>query len=127
MSKYAKQSTNLTMEERTMTKRQLALIIRVNKFDNDVLQDILEGRIILPQGTRLIISDTYISVYSQGWVTKKPVRVAGYWTKQKSGREVFKIVAGARYFNGRLTHEGVDKEFLVNPSSFAIGSKQYQF
>ena len=110
-----------------MTKRELAMIIRANKFDNAVLQDILEGRTILPKGTELIIGDTHISYYSQGWTNKKPVRVAGYWTKQKSGREVFKIVAGARYFNGRLTHEEVDKEFLVNPSSFAIGAKQYQF
>ena len=110
-----------------MTKRELEIIIRINQFDNGVLQDIMEGRIILPEGTKLIISDTYISYYSQGWTNKEPVRVAGYWTKQKSGREVFKIVAGARYFNGRLTHEEVDKEFLVNPSSFAIGAKQYQF
>ena len=109
-----------------MTKRQLALLIRVNKFDTEVLQDILEGRIILPQGTKLIISDTYISYYSQGWTNKKPVRVAGYWTKQKSGREVFKVVDGRRYFNGELTHEGVDKGFIFNPS-FAFGKKEYQF
>lgn len=125
MSKYAKQSENLTKEERTMTKRELALIIRVNKFDNEVLQDILEGRTILPKGTELIIGDTHISYYSQGWTNKKPVRVAGYWTKQKSGREVFKIVDGARYFNGRLTHEHVDKDFLVNPIFYKVD--RYQF
>ena len=109
-----------------MTKRQLALIIRVNKFDNDVLQDILEGRIILPQGTKLIIGDTTISVYSHGWTTKESVRVAGYWMKQKSGREVFKIIRGRQYINRMLQYEGIDKEYLVNPR-FAIGRKEYQF
>ena len=108
-----------------MTKRELALIIRANNFDNAVLQDILEGRTILPKGTELIIGDTRISIYSQGWVTKKPVRVAGYWMKQKSGREVFKVVDGARYFNGRLTHEQVDKEFIVNPIFYKVD--RYQF
>ena len=109
-----------------MTKRQLDLIIRVKKFDNEVLQDILEGRIILPEGTKLIIGDTTISVYSQGWTTKKAVRVAGYWIKQKSGREVFKIVRGVQYINRRLQYDGIDKEYLINPR-FAIGSKEYQF
>lgn len=126
MNKSAKQSMNLTKEERTMTKRELASIIRKNSFDNSVLQDILEGRIILPQGTKLIIGDTYISVYSQGWTNKKPVRVAGYWVKQKSGREVFKIVRGVQYINRRLQYEGINKEYLINPR-FAIGSKEYQF
>lgn len=109
-----------------MTKRQLALIIRVNKFDNEVLQDILEGRIILPQGTKLIIGDTTISVYSQGWTTKKSVRVAGYWMKQKSGREVFKIVRGSQYINRMLQYEGINKEYLINPR-FAFGGEEYQF
>ena len=49
-----------------MTKRELESIIRVNQFDIGVLQDIKEGRIILPEGTKLIIGDTTISVYSQG-------------------------------------------------------------
>ena len=109
-----------------MTKRELESIIRINQFDNGVLQDIQEGRIILPEGTKLIIGDTTISVYSQGWTTKKSVRVAGYWMKQKSGREVFKIVRGVQYINRRLQYEGIDKEYLVNPR-FAIGSKEYQF
>ena len=109
-----------------MTKRELALIIRANNFDNEVLQDILEGRTILPKGTELIIGDTTISVYSQGWTTKKSVRVAGYWMKQKSGREVFKIVRGVQYINRRLQYEGIDKSFLINPR-FAIGRKEYQF
>lgn len=108
-----------------MTKRELALIIRANNFDNAVLQDILEGRTILPKGTELIIGDTHISYYSQGWTNKKPVRVAGYWMKQKSGREVFKVVDGARYFNGMLTHERVYKEFLVNPIFYKVD--RYQF
>ena len=109
-----------------MTKRELASTIRVNQFDNGVLQDIQEGRIILPEGTKLIIGDTTISVYSHGWTTKKSVRVAGYWMKQKSGREVFKIVRGVQYFNGRLQYEGIDKEYLINPW-FSIGRKEYQF
>lgn len=109
-----------------MTKRELYTIIRQSSFDASVLQDILEGRVVLPKGTKLIIGDTTISVYSQGWTNKKPVRVAGYWVKQKSGRQVFKIVDGRRYFNGTLTYEGVDKEFMVNPE-FAFGKKEYQF
>ena len=109
-----------------MTKRELESIIRVNQFDNGVLQDIQEGRIILPEGTKLIIGDTTISVYSQGWTTKKSVRVAGYWIKQKSGREVFKIVRGVQYINRRLQYDGIDKEYLINPR-FAIGRKEYQF
>ena len=109
-----------------MTKRKLESIIRINKFDNGVLQDIQEGRIILPEGTKLIIGDTTISVYSKGWTTKKSVRVAGYWIKQKSGREVFKIVRGVQYINIRLQYEGINKEYLINPR-FAIGSKEYQF
>jgi hypothetical protein len=109
-----------------MTKRELEIIIRINQFDNGVLQDIQEGRIILPEGTKLIIGDTTISVYSEGWVTKKSVRVAGYWMKQKSGREIFKIIDSAKYFNSVLTYETINKEFLVNPR-FAIGSKEYQF
>lgn len=125
MSKSAKQSMNLTKEERTMTKRQLALIIRANKFDTEVLQDILEGKTIIPKGTELIIGDTHISYYSQGWTNKMQVRVAGYLVKQKSGREVFKIVDGARYFNGMLTHERVDKEFIVNPIFYK--AYRYQF
>ena len=52
--------------ENTMTKRELAITIRVNQFDLVVLQDIQEGRIILPEGTKLIIGDTTISVYSHG-------------------------------------------------------------
>lgn len=109
-----------------MTKRELESIIRINQFDIGVLQDIQEGRIVLPEGTKLIIGDTTISVYSQGWTTKKSVRVAGYWMKQKSGREVFKIVRGVQYINRRLQYEGIDKEYLINPR-FAIGSKEYQF
>ena len=109
-----------------MTKRELEGTIRINQFDIGVLQDIQEGRIILPEGTKLIIGDTAISVYSQGWTTKKSVRVAGYWMKQKSGREVFKIVRGVQYINRRLQYDGIDKEYLVNPR-FAIGSKEYQF
>lgn len=109
-----------------MTKRELESIIRINQFDNGVLQDIKEGRIILPEGTKLIIGDTAISVYSKGWTTKKSVRVAGYWIKQKSGREVFKIVRGVQYINIRLQYEGINKEYLINPR-FAIGSKEYQF
>ena len=109
-----------------MTKRELEGTIRINQFDIGVLQDIKEGRIIIPKGTKLIIGDTAISVYSQGWTTKKSVRVAGYWMKQKSGREVFKIVRGVQYINRRLQYDGIDKEYLVNPR-FAIGSKEYQF
>ena len=109
-----------------MTKRELESIIRINRFDNGVLTDIQEGRIILPEGTKLIIGDTTISVYSQGWTTKKSVRVAGYWIKQKSGREVFKILRGVQYINRRLQYEGIDKEYLINPR-FAFGSKEYQF
>lgn len=109
-----------------MTKRELEIIIRINRFDIGVLQDIQEGRIILPEGTKLIIGDTTISVYSQGWTTKKSVRVAGYWMKQKSGREVFKILRGVQYINRRLQYEGIDKEYLINPR-FAFGSKEYQF
>ena len=109
-----------------MTKRELESIIRINQFDNGVLQDIQEGRIILPEGTKLIIGDTTISVYSKGWTTKKSVRVAGYWMKQKSGREVFNIVRGVQYINRRLQYEGIDKEYLINPR-FAFGTKEYQF
>lgn len=109
-----------------MTERELAIIIRTNNFDNVVLQDILEGRIIIPKGTRLIIGDTTISVYSKGWTTKKSVRIAGYWLKQKSGREVFKIVRCVKYFNGRLQYDELNKEYLINPW-FAIGRKEYQF
>lgn len=109
-----------------MTKRELAIIIRINQFDIGVLKDIQEGRIILTEGTKLIIGDTTISVYSQGWITKKSVRVAGYWMKQKSGREVFKIIKNAKYFNSNLTYYTINKEFLVNPR-FSIGSKEYQF
>ena len=109
-----------------MTKRELESIIRINQFDNGVLTDIQEGRITIPEGTKLIIGDTTISVYSQGWTTKKSVRVAGYWIKQKSGREVFKILRGVQYINIRLQYEGINKEYLINPR-FAIGSKEYQF
>ena len=109
-----------------MTKRELESIIRINKFEIGVLQDIQEGRIILPEGTKLIIGDTTISVYSQGWTTKKSVRVAGYWMKQKSGREVFKIIRAVKYFNGRLQYDEINKEYLINPW-FAIGRKEYQF
>ena len=109
-----------------MTKRESESIIRIPQFDIGVLQDIQEGRIILPEGTKRIIGDTTISVYSQGWTTKKAVRVAGYWIKQKSGREVFKIVRGVQYINRRLQYEGIDKEYLINPR-FAIGSEEYQF
>ena len=126
MSKSARQSKNLMKEERTMTKRELEAIIRINRFDNIVLKDIQEGRTIIPKGAKLIIGDTTISVYSQGWTTKKSVRVAGYWVKQKSGREVFKIVRGLKYINRRLEYEGIDKEYLINPR-FAFGSKEYQF
>lgn len=109
-----------------MTKRELEIIIRINRFENIVLKDIQEGRTIIPKGAKLIIGDTTISVYSQGWTTKKSVRVAGYWVKQKSGREVFKIVRGIKYINRRLEYEGIDKEYLINPR-FAFGSKEYQF
>ena len=109
-----------------MTKRELESIIRINQFDYVVLQDIKEGRIIIPKGTKLIIGDTSISVYSHGWTTKKPVRVAGYWMKQKSGREVFKIVRGVQYINRRLQYDEINKEYLINPW-FSIGSKEYQF
>ena len=109
-----------------MTKRELEIIIRINQFDIAVLQDIHEGRITIPEGTKLIIGDTTISVYSQGWTTKKVVRVAGYWMKQKSGREVFKIVKAIKYINRRLQYEGIDKEYLINPR-FSIGYKEYQF
>ena len=109
-----------------MTKRELESIIRINQFDIGVLNDIQEGRIILPEGTKLIIGDTTISVYSQGWTTKKAARVAGYWMKQKSGREVFNIVRGVQYINRRLQYEGIDKSYIINPR-FAIGSKEYQF
>lgn len=109
-----------------MTTRELESIIRIKKFDIGVLKDIQEGRIILPEGTKLVIGDTTISVYSQGWTTKKSVRVAGYWMKQKSGREVFKIVRGVQYFFRRLQYEGIDKSYIINPR-FAIGSKEYQF
>lgn len=109
-----------------MTKRELESIIRVNQFDNGVLQDIQEGLCVLPVGTKLIIGDTTISVYSQGWTTKKSVRVAGYWMKQKSGREVFKILRGIKYTNRRLDYEGINKEYLINPL-FEIGRKEYQF
>ena len=61
-----------------MTKRELENIARTDRFDNIVLKDIQEGRILLPEGTKLIIGDTTISVYSKGWTTKKYVRVAGY-------------------------------------------------
>lgn len=109
-----------------MTKRELAIIIRINQFDIVVLQDIQEGRIILPEGTKLIIGDTTISVYSQGYTTKKSVRAAGYWMKQKSGREVFKILRGSQYINRMLQYEEINKEYLINPR-FAFGSKEYQF
>ena len=109
-----------------MTKRQLENIIRINRFDNIILKDIQEGSITIPKGAKLIIGDTSISVYSHGWTSKEPVRVAGYWIKQKSGREVFKIIRGIKYINRRLQYEGIDKEYLINPR-FAIGSKQYQF
>ena len=109
-----------------MTKRELENIIRINRFDNIVLKDIQEGHITIPEGAKLIIGDTTISVYSQGWTTKKSVRVAGYWMKQKSGREVFKILRGIKYTNRRLQYEGIDKEYIINPR-FAIGRKEYQF
>ena len=109
-----------------MTKRELENIIRINRFDNIVLKDIQEGNITIPEGAKLIIGDTSISVYSQGWTTKKHVRVAGYWMKQKSGREVFKIIRAVKYFNGMMQYEGIDKEYLINPW-FAIGRKEYQF
>lgn len=107
-----------------MTKHELEIIIRINQFDIGVLKDIQVGRIVLPEGTKLIIGDTKISLYSQGWVTKKDVRVAGYWMKQKSGREVFKIVRGVKYINRMLQYEEIDKSFIINPR-FAIGSKEY--
>ena len=109
-----------------MTKRELENIIRINRFDNIVLKDIQEGNIIIPKRTKLIIGDTTISVYSHGWTTKESVRVAGYWMKQKSGREVFKIIRAIKYINRRLQYEGIDKEYLINPR-FAIGRKEYQF
>ena len=109
-----------------MTTRELESIIRINQFDNGVLTDIQEGRILLPEGTKLIIGDTTISVYSHGWTTKKPVRVAGYWIKQKSGREVFKIIRAVKYFNGRMQYDEINKEYLINPW-FSIGRKEYQF
>lgn len=109
-----------------MTKREIENIIRINRFDNIVLKDIQEGRTTIPDGTKLIIGDTTISTYSQGWVNKKSVRVAGYWMKQKSGREVFKILRGIKYTNRRLDYEGINKEYLINPR-FAFGSKEYQF
>ena len=109
-----------------MTKRELEIIIRINQFDLGVLKDIQEGRIILTEGTKLIIGDTTISAYSQGWATKKSVRVAGYWMKQKSGREVFKIVRGSQYINRMLQYEGINKEYLINPR-FAFGGEEYQF
>lgn len=109
-----------------MTTRELESIIRIKQFDIGVLKDIQEGHIVLPEGTKLIIGDTTISVYSQGWATKKSVRVAGYWMKQKSGREVFKIVRAVKYFNGRLQYDEINKEYLINPW-FGIGRKEYQF
>ena len=109
-----------------MTERELEIIIRIEQFDLGVLKDIQEGRIILPEGTKLIIGDTTISVYSQGWTTKKSVRVAGYWMKQKSGREVFKIVRGSQYINRMLQYVGINKEYLINPR-FAFGGEEYQF
>ena len=109
-----------------MTKRELEIVIRINQFDLGVLKDIQEGRITLPEGTKLVIGDTTISVYSQGWTTKKSVRVAGYWMKQKSGREVFKIVRGSQYINRMLQYEGINKEYLINPR-FAFGGEEYQF
>ena len=126
MNKSAKQSMNSMKEERTMTKRELENIIRINRFDNIVLKDIQEGIITIPKGTKLIIGDTSISVYSHGWTSKERVRVAGYWMKQKSGREVFKIIRGIKYINRRLQYEGIDKEYLINPR-FSIGRKEYQF
>lgn len=109
-----------------MTTRELESIIRIKQFDIGVLKDIQEGHIVLPEGTKLIIGDTTISVYSQGWATKKSVRVAGYWMKQKRGREVFKIVRAVKYFNGRLQYDEINKEYLINPW-FGIGRKEYQF
>ena len=126
MSKSAKQSMNSIKEERTMTKRELENIIRINRFDNIVLKDIQEGSTTIPKGAKLIIGDTSISVYSHGWTSKESVRVAGYWMKQKSGREVFKIIRGIKYINRRLQYEGIDKEYLINPRC-AIGRKEYQF
>ena len=109
-----------------MTKREIEIIIRINRFDNIVLKDIQEGSIIIPKGAKLIIGDTTISVYSHGWTTKEHARVAGYWIKQKSGREVFKIIRAVKYFNGRLQYEGINKEYLINPW-FEIERKEYQF
>lgn len=109
-----------------MTTRELESIIRIKQFDIGVLKDIEEGSIILPEGTKLIIGDTTISFYSKGRLTKKSVRVAGYWIKQKSDREVFKIVRGVQYINGRLQYDEINKEYLINPW-FAIGRKEYQF
>ena len=109
-----------------MTTRELESIIRINQFDIGVLKDIQEGSIILPEGTKLIIGDTTISVYSHGGTTKKYVRVAGYWMKQKSGREVFKILRGVKYFNGMLQYDEINKEYLSNPW-FEIERKEYQF
>ena len=109
-----------------MTKRELEIIIRINRFDNIVLKDIQEGLCVIPKGYKLIIGDTTISVYSHGWTTKESVRVAGYWMKQKSGREVFKIIKGIKYINRRLQYEGIDKEYLINPL-FAFGGEEYQF
>lgn len=109
-----------------MTKRELEIIIRTNRFDNIVLNDIKEGVFVIPKGYKLIIGDTTISVYSHGWTNKEYARVAGYWMKQKSGREVFKILRGIKYTNRRLDYEGINKEYLINPR-FAFGSKEYQF
>lgn len=109
-----------------MTKRELEIIIRTNRFDNIVLSDIREGVFVIPKGYKLIIGDTTISVYSHGWTSKESVRVAGYWMKQKSGREVFKIIIGIKYINRRLQYERIDKEYLINPR-FSIGYKEYQF
>lgn len=107
-----------------MTKRQLCLIIRQNNFDNTVLQDILEGRAIIQKGTKLVIGDTYVFYYYQGRAVKKRVRVAGYWSKHKN--RIFDVVDGVRYFNGMLTHEAIDKDFIVNPI-FDTAAKEYQF
>ena len=109
-----------------MTKRQLALIIKKNNFDNGILQDILEERTIIQKGMKLIIGDTHVFYYYQSRAVKKPVRVAGYWTEQKNGLKIFNVVDGARYFNGMLTHETVDKDVIVNPI-FDAETKEYQF
>ena len=108
-----------------MTTRELESIIRINQFDIGVLKDIQEGSITIPKGAKLIIGDTSISVHSHGW-TKESVRVAGYWMKQKSGREVFKIIRAVKYFNGMLQYDEINKEYIINPW-FAIGRKEYQF